>query len=598
MGLIYDEFAKEMAALRRRYEGRPDLERRQLYAISLEREQLVAVAYDEEVLRPRLAALRVPDELRTIIGHALSWLWRDEEMHAVFIRGTLLAGEDKLRAPKAMAQQSLGIISGWTSSLKQHVAPANAPLAHGVASTLAGVATTIGKLSPSLRQEMKLRSFRQFCLFNVDAEQTAELCWRRLVDLAETEGDRKVFEHIAADEQNHLEIFQLFANALDDRDQLLPTVSVDEIVEGLRAVGEAYLPRKYRTEFVGPLGSGARVVVNQGESLADKHAVLQQTLEQSGLAELITPGATVAIKASFSLGYDKRDMSMVVDPEVVEQVAQFVRSHGATDVAVIEAPSLYDQFYDGRSVKELAAYFGYEGVYRIVDAGEDQVAHEYPRGLGTNAISATWLSADVRISLPKLRAHCSEGAHLSIANLQGLSGRLEDFLFVEKYAHYPAGTVAVADAAPPSFALIDAYESAADGMFGVMACSTPKQPLRFYAGADALAVDCVAIRDLGVVDPNQSQILRTAFNWFGVDNSPVETIGVTEPIEGWRGPHRNEWSTMLSMAAYPIYVHGSGRGSLFLPQMDEKAFPPKSNNAALRKLRRFTSSALRLHPSK
>jgi hypothetical protein len=31
---------------------------------------------------------------------------------------------------------------------------------------------------------------------------------------------------------------------------------------------------------------------------------------------------------------------------------------------------------------------------------------------------------------------------------------------------------------------------------------------------------------------------------------------------------------MLSFVAYPVYVFGSGRGSLFVPEMDETAFPP------------------------
>ena len=31
---------------------------------------------------------------------------------------------------------------------------------------------------------------------------------------------------------------------------------------------------------------------------------------------------------------------------------------------------------------------------------------------------------------------------------------------------------------------------------------------------------------------------------------------------------------LLSFLAYPVYVFGSGRGSLFVPEMDEQAFPP------------------------
>ena len=38
---------------------------------------------------------------------------------------------------------------------------------------------------------------------------------------------------------------------------------------------------------------------------------------------------------------------------------------------------------------------------------------------------------------------------------------------------------------PPHFALLDAYDSAADGLMGVMGCPRPKVPRRLYAAADA-----------------------------------------------------------------------------------------------------------------
>src|SRR5262249_22166601 len=270
------------------------------------------------------------------------------------------------------------------------------------------------------------------------------------------------------------------------------------------------------------------------------------------------------------------DRSNVTDPDVLDELARFLREHGVTDVAVADAPSLYDQFYEHRSVAELAEYFGYTSdAYRVVDLETDQVAHRFRRGLGSATMSATWRDAELRVSVPKLRSHCTERIHLAIANLQGLSGRLEDFLFVEKRAHYPAATMAIVDEFPPHFALIDAYELAADGHFGVMACHEPKAPLRFYAGEDALAVDRIAARDTGTLDPQQSEILRTAFDWFGASYGPVMTHGVSAPISPWRNPYGNEWSSFVSMLAYPIYVFGSGRGSLFVPKMDEVAFPPK-----------------------
>ncbi len=45
-------------------------------------------------------------------------------------------------------------------------------------------------------------------------------------------------------------------------------------------------------------------------------------------------------------------------------------------------------------------------------------------------------------------------------------------------------------------------------------------------------------------------------------------------MAGWRGPYHSEFSALLSLLAFPVYVLGSGRGSLFVPEMDEQAFPP------------------------
>jgi hypothetical protein len=47
---------------------------------------------------------------------------------------------------------------------------------------------------------------------------------------------------------------------------------------------------------------------------------------------------------------------------------------------------------------------------------------------------------------------------------------------------------------------------------------------------------------------------------------------------------------MLSAMAYPVYVLGSGRGSLFTPEMDTSAFPPLTAESALL---RFGRGAMR-----
>src|ERR1700722_3151986 len=66
----------------------------------------------------------------------------------------------------------------------------------------------------------------------------------------------------------------------------------------------------------------------------------------------------------------------------------------------------------------------------------------------------------------------------------------------------------------------------------------------------------------------------------------VEGIDVDEPLADWRGPYHNDVSAFLSILALPVYVWGSGRGTLFVPEMDEKAFPPLKPAGSLLRLGR------------
>ena len=59
-------------------------------AAALEREQIVAVAYREESVAGRVDDLAISDELRAVVRQTLVWIWKDEELHAEFLRGILL----------------------------------------------------------------------------------------------------------------------------------------------------------------------------------------------------------------------------------------------------------------------------------------------------------------------------------------------------------------------------------------------------------------------------------------------------------------------------------------------------------------------------
>jgi len=308
-------------------------------------------------------------------------------------------------------------------------------------------------------------------------------------------------------------------------------------------------------------------------------------LDESGLSEKLQQRAAalgkqpeelrIVIKPSFMLGYARKDRSIITDPELLRELANFLRELGCENAVIVESANIYDQFFKHRSVAEVGAYFGMQECgLPIVDASSDQVPHAYFRGMAQNTISRSWKEADFRISFGKMRSHPIEMAYLTIGNLEWMGGRCDEFLFVERQAHRETALMMLLDGFPPDFVLLDAYDQASDGLVGVMGCPRPQSPRRVYAGEDALAVDLVAARHMGVHEPEQTNILRAACHWFGDPRERTEVVGTNEKLQRWRGPYETEFSTMLSFVAYPVYVFGSGRGSLFVPEMDERAFPP------------------------
>jgi len=591
MGNIYDQFELELAGLDRKYAGHPRRQLIRLFLLALEREEIVSVGYREEMIAARLSTMPISDKEREIIRHALLWIWKDEEMHAIYIRGAIFkVGAFPLRA-QALFRQLAGALGGWSTSVRQHVRWSDAPLSRTVATLLTWTGSLTGKVPSDVRQHLRYGSFRDFCLFNVDAEKTAWLCWQRIIEL--TNGQPFMlpsliddFRRIMEDEDRHRQIFEILAAALDDNDQLVPGETADSLAQSIRAVGEYFAPRALRSRRVveNALGSGGRVEVVQGQAPAEKLSLFRALLD-GHLRDLLRARAVslgkplsefrVAIKPAFMMGYDRRDRSMITDRELLDELAAFLRECGCNDVCVVEGRNLYDQFYDNRSVLNVARYFDISSPhFRVVDLSDEQVPHLYSRGMAQYTVGKTWKDADFRISFAKMRSHPVELVHLTIANLEGIGVGCDNFLFAERQADRETATMMLLDAFPPHLSILDAYEQAADGLVGIMGCPRPATPLRFYAGSDALAVDMVASRHMGLNDPREAANLRAACHWFGDPEESIEIDGPDEPLPNWRSPYYSEVSTMLSFLALPVYVLGSGRGALFVPEMDRQAFPP------------------------
>jgi uncharacterized protein (DUF362 family) len=592
VGAVYDEFVRELEDWERQYADRPRELLVRLFLLALEREEIVSVAYRESLMTARLATMPLPPEVRELVRHALLWAWKDEEMHAIYIRGAILKLGHRALRLQAFLKQAAGAVAGWSSSAQQHVRWSHAPISRAFAGLAVVAGTLTGQVPRDVRQYLRYGPFRDFALFNVDAEKTAWHCWRRIVELAATQPDLSPaliddMRRVPEDEARHERIFQALADALDDHDRLVNGETARTLADKFAAVGEFFLPRQLRgaTLAGNPLGGGGRVWVARGRDAAEKLPLFRRLLDDAELAGHLAERARavgkpvrdlrVVIKPTFMLGYHHRDTSHITDPALVKELARWLHERGCRDLAVVESRNIYDRFYRNRTVTDVARYFGYESPdFRVVDLTAEQVPHSFGRGMAQHSIGQTWKEADFRISFAKMRSHPVEEVYLTVPNLEALGSRCEDFLFVERQAERETGAMMLLNDFPPHFALLDGYDQAADGLVGVMGGPRPKSPRRLYAGADALSVDLVAARHLGVQDPAASRILRAACHWFGDPTGRIEVVGCDERVAGWRGPYATEMSTLLSFLAYPVYEHGSGRGALFVPEMDERAFPP------------------------
>jgi pimeloyl-ACP methyl ester carboxylesterase/uncharacterized protein (DUF362 family) len=571
---IVAEFEADLLQVAREFAGRPEQEIRHLWQVALERESLVAVAYRRDIIGTRLATMPVSDRIRTLVGRAIRWAWRDEEMHALWMRGILLReghrGE-RIRAWRSMVE---GRVAGWTSSRQSHYRWTQAPLKRAVAEVLEVGGRVTGRIPDSVANDLHFQSFSDYCQFNVGAERTAELAWRRMSAIAQdpaakvSDEDTEAFARIAEDEVRHGRMFQILCDAFAPDDSLREGVTADQLEAQLADVGQRFLgaPSSGNAAWDNPLGKGASVHVGEGESLGP---LLKRVLADLDLHP--EPGQRVAIKTTFMFAVTRTDLSPMVGRELLHALTRHFAERGCT-VVVLDSPNVYDQFHGGRSVQEVAEHFDLlHPSFTLQDTQADQVEHPFLRGFGPGTVCKTWRDADLRIVLGKLRSHPSETAFLALEALEGLAGRHDDFTFSDRKADRQTALLAVADSLPPHAAILDAFADVPDGLTGMMGSTSPLQPRRLYGSRDAVSLDVVVARHLGAAP---EQLLQSAaFDWFGDPRERLSVDGVDSRIAGWKGPTASASTAALSALALPLWDHASGRGALFIPPMDD-AFPP------------------------
>jgi len=570
---VVAELEAHLARIHREAKGDLKKERRALYMLAVEREELATVGYGGDDVQARIGRLNAPEPVRRLVAHALRWAARDERTHSVLARGLLMAQGGGLMALLALGTNAAGLIAGWSSAVMQHTTFRRAPLSTLTATLIGQLGRLMGKVPKTALSTLGSQRFLQFCRFQNDAEETAALSWERIADL----GEGPLATRIAADERKHRQVFALFLESFDENDASLPGLKADELAAKLSAIDPSFVPRGGGHG----IGDGGRVVVRKTDdpsSVEQRRALLHHTLVDSGLlAEVLGqrgPGFRVAIKTSFMMSYDRRDPSPHVDLELSRELALLLRAHGAGDVAFIDSPNHYDWYFSGRSVSEVAKYIGLDDPsYRVVDSSTDLTPYSFRRGFGQESVCATWKDADLRISFAKMRSHPSWLCHLSLNTLESLGRRIDELLFLNRQADLVSGLMMLLDAFPPDLALVDATHHVPDGLTGVLGDPTPCHPGRLYAARDALALDLVASRHMGLSRFAKGSALSMAIDWFDDPRPRTVVDGVDEAIAGFQSPHRNDATVLLSAMAYPVYSWGGDRGGWWLPVMDAKAFP-------------------------
>lgn len=293
---------------------------------------------------------------------------------------------------------------------------------------------------------------------------------------------------------------------------------------------------------------------------------------------------SIVIKPNFMFAYDRRDHSTYTDPALVHHLIAHLRDRGFTAIKVVEAQSTYGEFFDQRSVREVADYLGYRGDdYEIVDMTEDATETRYlgPH-LGHHPVSAAWRDADFRISFAKNKTHAFAFYTLTLKNIYGALPLANKFKEYHCARDIYLTTMEYLAAFPVHFGLIDAWLSA-DGPFGIFADPRPNETRTILGGPDLVAVDWVAATRMGI-DPMISQFMREAVTTFG--KPKIELVGDGNPYRPWTNV-----PVALALFAHEGFDDHYRFGNLIFSvcaQMDKTHFHYKNRSSLIRALRFLT----------
>ena len=343
------------------------------------------------------------------------------------------------------------------------------------------------------------------------------------------------------------------------------------------------------------INSDKTVTVASIKNEESKFAALDEVLNETGFAALVEEQLaasgkskavfSIVIKPNFMFAYNKRDRTTFTDPELVAHLVKRLRAAGFEKIAVVEAQSTYGEYFDKRSVEEMAQYLGFDGEagFEVIDMTKDALdRQQFGPHLGNHPVSSSWRDADFRISFAKNKTHAYAYYTLTLKNIYGALPLANKFKEYHCDRDIYQTTIEYLTAFPVHYGLIDAYISA-DGPFGIFADTRPNQTYTIIGGADLVAVDWVGASKMGI-DPLISKYMRLGVETFG--KPKIRLVGDRSLYHPWLNV-----PVALSLFTHKGLDAEYHFGNLFYTaaaQMDEEHFQHKSNALHIRLLRKLT----------
>jgi len=336
----------------------------------------------------------------------------------------------------------------------------------------------------------------------------------------------------------------------------------------------------------------------------DKYTLLESIIDQSRFFSILEKNRKksgkskkdffVVIKPNISMMLRRADVGTYTDTFLVIHLLRLLIIKGYTHLAVVESQNLYGNWFENRSVIQVAAGAGYyddspetmdgrecrrdihvkgggaDALVPLVDLSFDTAWHNFQDD--RVMLGKTWMDADFRISFTSMKTHFYCYYTLSIKNIYGclpLQDKVRGYHCKQKVGPWTAQLIRDY---PVHFSIVDGY-SAADGWMGVKMKAIFTKPHTLIAGADVMAVDHYGAFLMNL-KADKSVMFRSLNKLLPL--KPYKVSGNAKPFKYWRNPPPllPFISRFLEIDAnlmdYGGFIATGGNDACYIPKKDTK----------------------------